>query len=455
LDGFTTTNAGDLLLLLIAHDDTGDTTFTDVLRLDTFGSAGFTKLTEVGTSSQAVHVGIFYKIADGTEDGIDYYVGNLSQGSANFVGWGLRIDNANTDEGWLNTFTSETDSGASVSIAGVGGISGANNNEILFVAYDGGGGTPITTNQWTTTPFDDDKQLAFPNLGPQSITAGWDLIKSFDDTSTPSVNVTFGDGSVSDGVAAIRLVINAATEESNVSSPLPTLPTPDPIPAATITDVRRFLSGDPNDWSDPTSGSARPKVGLPTYSAGDTVIIFMATSDTFAGNNINTPTGWTRLTPQTTEFGDTTSDADVAFFARQMNGSEGTSFEWDVDASGTFTRNAGISFTVQGYSGTSQYSTPNTSQSAIATAIPITASADSVIFTYIAFDGSDGEPFTMTNAANVTYDSSEDFSTDSGQVGFAAGVFWGNISSGTYTGNVSIQCSSNDGFIVGHLLLNS
>jgi hypothetical protein len=244
LDGFTTTNAGDLLLLLIAHDDTGSTTFTDVIRMDTFGSAGFTKLTESGTSSQAVHVGIFYKIADGTEDGIDYYVGNLSQGSADFVGWGLRIDNANTDEGWLNTFAADTGYGDVESIAGVEGITGANNNELIFVAFDGGEGTPITTNQWTTSPFDADKQVSYPDTSGSSVSAGWNLVRSFDGTSTPRIDVTFGSGGVSDGIASIRLIINAAVEESNASSPPPVLPSPAP---SRIPQTNLLASYDPAD----------------------------------------------------------------------------------------------------------------------------------------------------------------------------------------------------------------
>ena len=244
LDGFTTTDTGDLLLLLVAHDDTASTTFNDVIRTDTFGSAGFTKLAEAGTSSQAVHVGIFYKIADGTEDGVNYYISNSSLGSADFVGWGLKIDNANTAEGWLNTFTTDTAFGGVESIAGVEGITGANNNELIFVAYDGGEGTPITTSQWTTSPFDADKQISYPDTGSGSVSAGWDLIKSFDETSTPRIDVTFGSGGISDGVASIRLIINAAVEESTASAPPPTLPTPAPdrIPQTNL-----YASYDPAD----------------------------------------------------------------------------------------------------------------------------------------------------------------------------------------------------------------
>jgi len=132
---------GELLLILAINDDTSDSAF------NSGGSSNFTWIgTDYGDTNADSHVGIYYKIADGTE-GLEEEITSL--GNDQWGGWYARISGVDTDNP-IDAIGAETSQGS----ASMNALSVNTNSDyclaISFMAFDGGDGFPytVTTNDW-------------------------------------------------------------------------------------------------------------------------------------------------------------------------------------------------------------------------------------------------------------------------------------------------------------------
>lgn len=207
MTGFANVDAGDLLLILVSNDETsGYYPYSQILYSDTITDAGFTKLAEVSENVD-IPSQVYWKVADGTEDGRNFAI-TSSAAAAEWIGWVLRITNADTSGGnvtasWLQAFNSQVQSGISETIDGVSGITQDGGSELIFLAMDGADGYPISVS----SPFRDipaSQSARFPDsVTAGGLVSGWDIRHGLTGSSTPNVTATFN---ASDGIASFRLV---------------------------------------------------------------------------------------------------------------------------------------------------------------------------------------------------------------------------------------------------------
>lgn len=209
MTGFADVDAGDLLLVLVSNDETsGYYPYSQIVYSDTIADAGFTKLAEVSENVD-IPSQVYWKVADGTEDGRDFAITSAG-GAAKWVGWVLRITNADTSGGnvtasWLQEYNAQNQFGISETIDGVSGITQDGGSELIFLAMDGADGYPISVS----SPFRDipaSQSVRFPDsVTTAGLTSGWDIRHGLTGSSTPNVTATFSPPS-SDGIASFRLV---------------------------------------------------------------------------------------------------------------------------------------------------------------------------------------------------------------------------------------------------------
>lgn len=213
MTGFTNVDAGDLLLILVSNDETsGYYPYPQIFYSDTITDAGFTKLAETADNVD-IPSQVYWKIADGTEDGRDFVI-TSSAAAAEWIGWVLRITNADTSGGnvtasWLQAYNAQVQFGTSETIDGVSGITQDGGSELIFLAMDGADGYPISlSSPFTAIPSS--QSARFPDLVTGGgLASGWDIRHGLSGTTTPNVTATFN---ASDGIASFRLVFNPPLE---------------------------------------------------------------------------------------------------------------------------------------------------------------------------------------------------------------------------------------------------
>lgn len=224
------------------------------------------------------------------------------------------------------------------------------------------------------------------------------------------------------------------------------------------------LDGDGTpEWDDRSSSGegsdSNPfRVGLPEYSAGDYCVICLINSDTLSEYSMTaTPSGWTRITPANSNYGNATSDAEFGMWGKLMDGTEGRSISMGSQTASLFAKQVGATFTLSNINDTDPVDALGntiTGTSSSFTIPSVSSTEGGLLFTFVAFDGSDGDPFNLSNSGNVTYDYEVDFDTDNtGQTGTSGAIKIASINPSTNTGSVSISNSSSDGFLAGHVIL--
>lgn len=220
-----------------------------------------------------------------------------------------------------------------------------------------------------------------------------------------------------------------------------------------------------SDWDSKFSSSEGTAtntfhVGLPVYSAGDYCVICLANDETTSPFVMTaSPTGWTRLTPANTDYGDSVSDAEFGMWGRQMDGTEGSSIDMEGPTSDSDSRQNGVTFTLSNVNSSNPVDVLGTTliPSGTVSSINVPAATSiegGLLFTFVAFDGSDGDPFSTTSSGNVTYDYSIDFDSNGTQnFGTSGTIRVAEINSATNTGSVTIGFSSTDNCIAGHVIL--
>lgn len=199
-------------------------------------------------------------------------------------------------------------------------------------------------------------------------------------------------------------------------------------------------------------------VGLPAYSAGDYCVICLANDEQTATFVMTAaPVGWTRLTPATTAYGSSTSQCEFAMWGRLMDGTEGSSVNMNGATSDSSSRQDGVTFTLANVDSSNPVDVlgSTTISSGATTSIPAVTSVDGgLCFTFVAFDGSDGDPFVTSSSGNITYDYEIDFDSNGTQAfGVSGTIMVGSIPASTSTGSVSVDFSSTDAYVAGHVIL--
>lgn len=200
-------------------------------------------------------------------------------------------------------------------------------------------------------------------------------------------------------------------------------------------------------------------VGLPAYSSGDYCVICLANdepNDTFVMTAA--PVGWTRLTPATTAYGSATSDCEFAMWGKLMDGTEGSSIDMNGATSDSGSRQSGVTFTLSNVNASNPVDvlgTTTQATSGVDANIPAVTSVDGgLVFTFVAFDGSFGDPFITANSGNLTYDYEIDFDSNNAQsFGVSGTIMVASIGPSTSTGTIEVDFSGTSDYVAGHVIL--
>lgn len=188
---------GDLLVLLVGNEDnTNNTSFAPI--------TGWTKEYEFGNATPDTKIGMYWRIADGTE-GNSETVSWAVTGNDFGGGWYLRITGADTTSAspihilGTSTQSSNATSQAAPSIT-------TTINDCLAIAqhsYDGGDGTRGVTGIGWPNSFPAN-QVLYATIGANAWSGGW--VSKDITTAGATGNVTFT-STISDGMVQVQFAI--------------------------------------------------------------------------------------------------------------------------------------------------------------------------------------------------------------------------------------------------------
>lgn len=191
--------------------------------------------------------------------------------------------------------------------------------------------------------------------------------------------------------------------------------------------------------------AGNPAVGdLPTTAgSGDFVIAALFYDSTFTNDIVITPSGWTKLF----HAGDATPDAQVDFYYRVFNGTEGSTISFTADGT-LLSRDIYIySFIVNNIDTSNPFPVlGTTSQTAFASTLDvtgITATSDGRVLTVVGYDGGDGDPFTFTAGWTEQIQAECDDTSS----GLGVVLAYKDILSGASSGTFTVSAVVSDGIV--------
>jgi len=190
----TSLNTGDLLLILIGDASSKPASYISFVA-GTSVPSGWTKLNEWGDSVSDCHIGIFYRIVDGSEGS---YVSISSEFSSRVYGFCVRITGANQATPIGATGIASIDGGKAALV--ISGLTGNESDLGLFLyGFDGGDGYPFSLLSSTGWTLNGEIQTSIFGSGGSGCfgTRG---------SGASSLNVTV-DPSASDGQAGVQIRI--------------------------------------------------------------------------------------------------------------------------------------------------------------------------------------------------------------------------------------------------------
>ena len=202
---------GELLLLICISDDTSATSFTD-------NKTGWNFIGDFGDRTSDSHVGLFWKIADGTEGSSE----SVTQaGSDEWVAWYVRISGVDTNEAdTINVVgTPTTTIGSSVTAPSV-------NTDVddclalCFCAFDGGDGNNNAPFSVSGTGWSMEDDGASGTTGYSDVCGCWGK-KSMTDTQGATEVATINTDGTSDGIIGVQIAIAPPAVAVDISN-LPT-----------------------------------------------------------------------------------------------------------------------------------------------------------------------------------------------------------------------------------------
>ena len=211
--------------------------------------------------------------------------------------------------------------------------------------------------------------------------------------------------------------------------------------------------GGPISFSDPTITclvdmgftTGFPAVGnLPvTATSGDFVIVALFYDSPSSTDYVITPSGWTKLF----HAGDATPDAQMDFYYKVYDGSEGSTITFD--ASGTIgTRDVYIyAFIVNNIDTSNPFPVVGvTDQTGFGTVLyisEVTATSDGRVLALRAYDGGDGDPFTFT----AGWTEQVQAECDPTSAGLGVAIVYKEILSGASSGMLAVTPIAPDGMV--------
>jgi len=199
----TEVQVGELLLIIAVNDDTSATAFTDAGK-----PSGWNFIVDFGDTASDSHVGLFWKIADGTEGSSETVT---SEGGDEWGGWYVRISGVDTSNPINAVGTATTAAGSSITASAV--TTDVDNCLALsFGAFDGGDGYPFTVSGTDWSKEDDGQSGADGNSDASGV---WG--KKSMGSAGSTLDASIG-ASASDGMVGAQIAI-APTPEPDTESP--------------------------------------------------------------------------------------------------------------------------------------------------------------------------------------------------------------------------------------------
>jgi len=186
---------GDLLLILAVNDDTSGTAF------DSGDSSNFTFVHDYGSTSSDAHVGVFYRIADGTEADTEQIT---SAGNDEWGGWYIRITGANITDPIHQVGAEANGYGNSRTAAAVS-TTIENCLGITFTAFDGGDGNNVSPFGVSGTGWNYEDDGSSGTSGSGDCAGGWGY-KNITGTGS-SIDAVWSSDGTSDGITAGQIAI--------------------------------------------------------------------------------------------------------------------------------------------------------------------------------------------------------------------------------------------------------
>ena len=189
-----------------------------------------------------------------------------------------------------------------------------------------------------------------------------------------------------------------------------------------------------------------------TAGAGDWVLAIYTIDDPTSGITTNPP-GWTLI--NTTTWGSGTSDAHIKLWYRLFDGSEGSSVPIYSTISTTrgFATWTMVVSNIDTTSPISAVGAPVISSGLTIVAPAVGVPDDGTFICVGSFDGSDGEPFTLTNSSFTLTDGGEEDSNPGTTAGVASVWKYATITGGSNTDTTSITAQSSNGQVAGQFAL--
>jgi len=194
---------GELLLIIAVNDDTSATAFTD-------NKSGWNFIADFGNGTSDSHVGLFWRIADGTEGGTEQVT---SAGSDEWGGWYVRISGVDTNE--ANTInavgTQTTLRGSSVTATAVT-TDVDDCLALCFGSFDGGDGNNSAPFSVSGTGWSYEDDGSSGTTGYSDTSGVWGK-KSMTGTQGSTGDATISSDGTSDGMVGAQIAIAPAVND--------------------------------------------------------------------------------------------------------------------------------------------------------------------------------------------------------------------------------------------------
>lgn len=210
----------------------------------------------------------------------------------------------------------------------------------------------------------------------------------------------------------------------------------------TVTDIYgRISTTTPHSFNLPSNASS-----------GDFILTIWTIDDNSSGGIGQTPTGWVKANPT---WGNGTSDAHILFLYRQLDGTEGSS----VPCYSIYSTTKGsifYSMIVSNIDTTTPIDvvgSPSISTGTGVTAPAVTSTDGGIFICVVAFDGSDGDPFSFSNGSFTLTAGGDTGNSRDDSKGVSSAFKYATIGASTSTSTTSITAAKSDGKVAGHIIL--
>ena len=209
----------------------------------------------------------------------------------------------------------------------------------------------------------------------------------------------------------------------------------------TVTDIySRISTTTPHSFNLPSNASS-----------GDFILTIWTIDDPTSGIG-QTPTGWVKAN---STWGNGTSDAHILFLYRQLDGTEGSSVPCYSSIS-TPRGSIFYSMIVSNIDTTTPIDvvgSPSISTGTGVTAPAVTSTDGGIFICVVAFDGSDGDPFSFSNGSFTLTAGGDTGNSRDGSKGVSSAFKYATIGASTSTSTTSITSGRRDGKVAGHIIL--